>query len=148
MAQEARLQLLSAYASIEVAEHVLGEVCSSATLDGEMTYWVGMALREALANAIKHGNKLSPDKRVHVHMLVRRGDELRLTVEDEGDGFDPRVVPDPTAPENLLSVSGRGLLYMRKFVDKVHFSAGERGGTRIELVKKWPRGGMHEDQGS
>jgi serine/threonine-protein kinase RsbW len=109
---------------------------------------VGMALREALANAIKHGNKLSPDKRVHVHMLVRRGDELRLTVEDEGDGFDPRVVPDPTAPENLLSVSGRGLLYMRKFVDKVHFSAGERGGTRIELVKKWPRGGMHEDQGS
>jgi serine/threonine-protein kinase RsbW len=136
MAREARLQLLSAYENIELAEKVLTELCGSADVDEETTYWVGMALREALANAIKHGNKLNPEKSVLVHIRLRGDDELQIEVEDEGDGFDPTDLEDPTSPDNLLRSSGRGVFYMRQFMDQVSFRAGERGGTRIELTKR------------
>ena len=135
MAREARLQLLSSYENIELAERVLAELCSANLVEGEATYWAGMALREALANAIKHGNKLNPEKRVFVHLALQPGRELRIEVEDEGEGFNPAAVADPTAPDNLLRSSGRGVYYMRQFMDEVLFRAGERGGTCIELVK-------------
>jgi len=128
--------LLSSYENIELAEHVLAEMCSSNRVEDEVTYWVGMALREALANAVKHGNKLNPDKRVFVHMVLDPGAELRIEVEDEGEGFDPERVADPTVPDNLLRSNGRGIYYMRQFMDEVSFRSGERGGTRLELVKK------------
>jgi serine/threonine-protein kinase RsbW len=135
MAREARLQLLSAYENIELAQRVLAELCGSAEIDGETTYWVGMALREALANAIKHGNKLNAEKRVLVHMLLVDG-QLRIEVEDEGEGFDPASLEDPTSPGNLLRSSGRGVFYMHQFMDEVTFRTGELGGTRVELIKK------------
>jgi len=103
-----------------------------------------MALREALANAIKHGNKLSPDKRVFVRIEVNGGDELRIAVEDQGEGFDPQHVANPLDPQNLLRESGRGVFYMRNFMDNVHFSTTEGGGTRIELTKKLSKGGRNE----
>ncbi|HVN76596.1 MAG TPA: ATP-binding protein [Thermoanaerobaculaceae bacterium] len=136
MTRDARLQLLSSYENIELAEHVLAEMCGSNRIDDEVTYWVGMALREALANAIKHGNKLNPDKRVFVHLALHPGAELRIVVEDEGDGFDPEKVANPTDPGNLLLSSGRGVYYMRQFMDEVRFRTGENGGTRLELVKR------------
>ncbi|MDD5563671.1 MAG: ATP-binding protein [Thermoanaerobaculaceae bacterium] len=135
MAREARLQLLSSYENIELAERVLAELCSANMVESETTYWAGMALREALANAIKHGNKLNPNKRVFVHLALQAGHELRIEVEDEGEGFNPETVADPTAPGNLLRSNGRGVYYMRQFMDEVSFRAGERGGTCIELVK-------------
>jgi serine/threonine-protein kinase RsbW len=135
MAREARLQLLSAYENIELAERVLAELCGSAEIDGETTYWVGMALREALANAIKHGNKLNAEKRVLIHMLLVDG-QLRILVEDEGDGFDPSSLEDPTSPGNLLRSSGRGIFYMHQFMDEVNFETGDLGGTRVELIKR------------
>jgi len=119
-----------------LAEHVLAEMCGSNSVDDEVTYWVGMALREALANAIKHGNKLNPEKRVFVHMALEPNVELRIVVEDEGEGFDPEAVANPTDPGNLLLSSGRGVYYMRQFMDEVRFHIGERGGTRLELVKR------------
>jgi serine/threonine-protein kinase RsbW len=136
MAREARLQLLSAYENIELAQRVLAEMCGSADIDDETTYWVGMALREALANAIKHGNKLSSEKRVLVHMLLVDG-QVQIEVEDEGDGFDPACLEDPTSPGNLLRSSGRGVFYMHQFMDEVTFRAGELGGTRVELIKRF-----------
>jgi serine/threonine-protein kinase RsbW len=136
MTREAQLQLLSSYENIELAQRLLVELCSSAHIEEETTYWAGMALREALANAIKHGNKLNPEKRVFIHMRLRPGGELQIDVEDEGDGFDPTLLVDPTSPDNLLRASGRGVFYMRQFMDEVRFAAGERGGTRIELIKR------------
>lgn len=102
----------------------------------ETLYWAAMALREAVANAIKHGNKLNPEKRVFVEMELEDGRELRLNVEDEGEGFDPSQLSDPRAPENLLKESGRGVFYIRHFMDEVRFSRGASGGTKVELVKK------------
>ncbi|MFH1176622.1 MAG: ATP-binding protein [Acidobacteriota bacterium] len=142
MAREAQLELLSRYESIELADRVLSEVCSSSGVGDEIFYWASMALREALANAIKHGNKLSPDKRVFVSMQVAPEGVLQIAVEDEGEGFDPACLADPTAPQNLLRDCGRGVFYMRSFMDEVRFAPGERGGTRLELTKKVPTGRM------
>lgn len=135
MAREAQLQLLSRYENIELAEHVLNELAVDAQLSEETLYWVGMALREAVANAIKHGNKLNPDKRVFIRMAVDTSGRLAIEVEDEGEGFDAAALADPTSPENVLRQSGRGIFYMRHFMDEVRFSPSGRGGTRVELVK-------------
>lgn len=129
------MQLLSKYENIELAEHMLSEIGATANLEQETVYWVGMAMREAMANAIKHGNKLNPEKRIHVQMRLSDA-ELTISVEDEGEGFNPAQLPDPTDPENLLRSSGRGVFYMRHFMDEVRFERGQRGGTRIELVKR------------
>ncbi len=127
--------MLSSYETIELAEAALNEVCEAADIHGEMRYWAGMALREALANAIKHGNKLNPDKRVYVEIVAEPHVHLRMLVEDEGEGFDPSLLGDPTDPENVLRTSGRGIFYIRHFVDEVIFSSVQGGGTRVELVK-------------
>lgn len=150
MVRQAQMQLLSSFENIELADGMLHELCSSAAVEEETAYWVGMALREALANAIKHGNKLNPEKLVHVLVRVDPGRELIIEVEDEGEGFSPAEVLDPTSPENLLRESGRGIFYIRHFMDAVHFSPGERGGSRVVLVKKLAesaQGGRHEECG-
>jgi len=148
MTRVAQLELLSRYDTIELAERMLNEVCHSCGVADDVLYWSGMALREALANAIKHGNKLSPDKRVFVHIELSNGSELRIAVEDQGSGFDPSRLENPLAPENLLRESGRGVFYMRNFMDEVRFSTATSGGTRIELTKRLSKGGRNEESGT
>jgi serine/threonine-protein kinase RsbW len=140
MANEAQLQLLSRYENIELAEHMLGELAVDGRIEEETLYWVSMALREAVSNAIRHGNKLNPDKRVFVSMTVAPPGRLEIAVEDEGEGFDPAALEDPTSPENILRQSGRGVFYMRHFMDEVRFSQSGRGGTRVELFKNMQTG--------
>ena len=92
---------------------------------------VEIALREALANAIIHGNHEDPRK--HVHVTCRgEPDEVSIAVKDEGKGFDLNNVPDPTAPENIGSVHGRGIHVMKALMDEVHF---EEGGAVIHMRK-------------
>jgi serine/threonine-protein kinase RsbW len=92
---------------------------------------VEVALREALANAIIHGNH--EDSRKHVHITCCcEPDEVSITVEDEGRGFDISNVPDPIAPENIGSVHGRGIYLIRTSMDEVHF---EEGGAVIHMRK-------------
>jgi len=148
MTRVAQLELQSRYDTIELAERMLTEVCRSCAVSDEAVYWSGMALREALANAIKHGNKLSPDKRVFVRIEIDGCDELRIAVEDEGEGFDPGQVANPLDPKNLLRESGRGVFYMRNFMDEVSFSTTAGGGTRIELTKRLSKGGRDEKRDS
>jgi serine/threonine-protein kinase RsbW len=81
---------------------------------------IKLALEEALVNAIKHGNQMDPDKRVFVtYRVCRERFEIRIT--DEGEGFNPEDVPDPTAIENLERPCGRGLLLMRGFMTEVEY---------------------------
>lgn len=134
---------MSQYENIELAEHMLSELCEAEGVNSEVRYWVGMALREALANAIKHGNQLNPERRVLLEIRVDAPREVVLVVEDEGDGFDPASLADPTDPNNLLRSSGRGVYYMRHFMDEVRFQPGAKGGTRIELIRKL--GGRDEE---
>nr|MBP7676800.1 ATP-binding protein [Thermoanaerobaculia bacterium] len=103
-------------------------------IDAEMEHWIGMAMRDAVAIAVKHGNRLDPDKRVLVK-LESAGDDLTIVVGDEGGGFDAERISDPLAPENQLKTSGRGIFYIRTFMDDVTFSRGEGGGTVLTMRK-------------
>jgi serine/threonine-protein kinase RsbW len=96
---------------------------------------VGMAVREAVINAIRHGNREDPALVVDVTMRWA-ADTLEVRVRDRGNGFDPAQVPDPRSGENLLRSSGRGLLLMRAFVDDVVFRKPRQGGTEVTLVKR------------
>jgi serine/threonine-protein kinase RsbW len=94
---------------------------------------IEMAAFEALANAVIHGNHEDASKRVHIRYYCRPGEDIAIVVKDEGAGFNPDKVPDPTAPENLEAEHGRGILMMRAFMDEVKYEAG---GTELHLRKK------------
>ena len=79
-------------------------------------------LAEALANAITYGNREDPTKKVEVRVEAR-SEFIRVTITDSGEGFDPSVVPDPTAPEGVEREFGRGLFVIRHLVDAVDFNA-------------------------
>lgn len=98
----------------------------------EDTFGIHLAVEEALMNAIKHGNQRDPEKSVYVQCKVSP-EMMRLVVEDEGQGFDPEAVPDPTLDENLELPSGRGLMLMRTFMSLVEFNDK---GNRVTMEKK------------
>jgi serine/threonine-protein kinase RsbW len=96
---------------------------------------IEVALREAIANAVVHGNREDPSKHVHLKFRCEPDGELFFVVRDEGTGFDPEKVPDPLAPENIGAEHGRGILMMRSYMDKVYY---DRGGTEVHMRKKPP----------
>lgn len=93
---------------------------------------IKMAVEESLVNAIKHGNQMDPSKTVRVEYEVSP-EEVRVHITDEGPGFNPEDVPDPTAPENLERPCGRGLLLIRYYMSDVSFC---NNGRTIVLVKR------------
>ena len=93
---------------------------------------IELALSEALANAIVHGNHEDPDKYVYVSCRCSRDGEVSLTVQDEGEGFDVDSIPDPTTVEKRLVGAGRGIYLMRALMDEVCF---EQKGTVVHLRK-------------
>ena len=129
------LWLSSRYSNIELADALLAQVCRDRGVTEEARHWISMALREALANAIKHGNRQDPEKRV---LVTFGGDDGTLAIEvgDEGAGFSPEEIADPLAAENQMKTSGRGIFYMRTFMDEVAFTRGETGGTLLTLKKR------------
>ena len=128
------LWLSSRYENLELGQAVLEYVCRLRGIGIDAEHWIGVALREALANAIKHGNQQDLSKHVHLEMDVV-ADTLAISIRDEGPGFDPEAVADPLAPENRLKSSGRGIFYMRTFMDGVRFQRHPAGGMEIVLKK-------------
>lgn len=94
-------------------------------------FGVKLALEEALVNAIKHGNGMDPNKVVRVKCQVSH-QEARITITDEGPGFDPESVPDPTDDENLEKPGGRGIMLMKAFMSEVEYG---KNGKEVLLVK-------------
>jgi serine/threonine-protein kinase RsbW len=99
-------------------------------------YWedtesIGLAVREALVNAIVHGNQCEPHKAVRVCVAVYENCELVIVVKDSGSGFDASSLPDPTAAENLLADHGRGVFLMKQFMDEVDFKFDH--GTEVSM---------------
>lgn len=94
-------------------------------------FGIHLAVEEALVNAIRHGNGLNPDKMVRIACRVSP-DRFRIEITDEGSGFDPGDVPDPTEDENLEVSSGRGILLMRNFMSSVEFNGD---GNQVVMEK-------------
>jgi serine/threonine-protein kinase RsbW len=105
--------------------------------DEDTAHWIGMSVRESVTNAIQHGNKLDQNKKVDICYDVQPG-QLGITVRDEGAGFLIDQLPNPLDPENLLKPSGRGIFYIRSFMDEVEYTSRAEGGTEVHMVKKVP----------
>lgn len=103
--------------------------------DEESAYWVNMAVRESVANAVEHGNKYDPQKTVELRFTIGV-DALRVSIRDHGEGFDPGALPDPLDPDNLLNPAGRGILYMRTFMDYVEYERHPEGGMVVTMSKR------------
>ena len=131
----AHLVLASRFENIEVAERAFRDLCVEAGAAGDEIYWVVTALREALANAMRHGNRLEPRRSVQVGFAID-GSEVSIRVDDEGEGFDPTTIPDPTDPANLLRPSGRGIFYMQQFMNHVEFTRLPHGGTSVLMTRQ------------
>lgn len=115
--------------NISIAENLIDEISSELNLSAEIYGNVLVAIIEAVNNAILHGNKLDPAKKVHLSYRVENK-VLSFTIRDEGGGFDYGKVPDPTLTENLEKPHGRGIFLMRHLADEINFN---ENGSSIEL---------------
>jgi len=121
----------------EAGQAVVERVISSLDQSGfgaRDVFGIRLSVDEAVTNAIKHGNKLNPDKTVRIDFqLSEKG--VRIEIEDQGPGFCPEDVPDPTADENLERPNGRGLMLMREFMTRIEYSPK---GNMVVLEKLRP----------
>ncbi len=124
---------------LDLVQIVCDNIGRLAGLDDDSIQWVGVAVRESVINAIKHGNRNDENKRVFLEFTSSPAVdpmELRVRVRDQGEGFDPEALPDPLAPENLLKSSGRGIFFIRSFMDDVVLQRAPEGGMEVRMIKK------------
>ena len=134
-----RLELPSSFELLDLVQLLSDRLSVLAGLDEDATHWVSVAVRESVINAIKHGNREDSRKHVTVEFVLQprpRPDELIVRVLDEGEGFDPDQVANPLDPENVLKSSGRGIFFMRKFMDDVSIARRPEGGMAVRMSKK------------
>jgi serine/threonine-protein kinase RsbW len=134
-----RLEFTSAFEMLDFVQVVSDHLARGVGLDEDSLHWVGVAVRESVINAIKHGNRNDAAKHVFVEFetLTREETpELSIRVRDEGAGFDPETVANPLDPENLLKSSGRGIFLIRNFMDDVRLQRAPEGGMEIRMVKR------------
>jgi serine/threonine-protein kinase RsbW len=134
-----RLELPSSFELLDLVQSVGDRFSSLAGLDEDAVHWVSVAVRESVINAIKHGNRVDDRKHVRVVFALRPDvapEALVVEVEDEGNGFDPAAIANPLEPENVLKSSGRGIFFMRNFMDDVQITRAATGGTIVRMIKK------------
>ena len=123
------IELPSRVESLSEIENFIDEVCEQYKFGEDQYGNILIALTEAVNNAITHGNNSNPEKMVNLNMETTTKD-VEFTIRDEGPGFDYDNIPDPTLPENLEKLSGRGIFLMKSLADDVLF---EENGTIIKL---------------
>ena len=128
------LKLPSRLESIDEAVTEAIKFASDAGMSDDELYAINMAMRESVANAVKHGNLLDETKPVEI-ALSDSDKGFEVSVRDFGKGFAVEEIPDPTNPENLLKASGRGILFMHNFVDKVEWQRHIEGGMIVIMTK-------------
>ena len=138
-----RLRFNSTFEMLDMVQIVSDQLGRQLQFDDDAMTWMEVAVRESVINAIKHGNKQDGSKFVTVEFTAQPAvdpSELVIAIRDQGDGFDPEALPDPLAPENLLKSSGRGIFFMRSFMDDVTLSRVPEGGMEVRMVKKLSQG--------
>jgi len=116
--------------NLRIVEKAVDELSSEYNLSSELYGNILIATIEAANNAILHGNKLDENKNVHIKFKIEEK-FLSIVVKDQGNGFDYSHIPDPTAPENLEKINGRGVFLMERLSDKILFSDN---GSKVELL--------------
>jgi serine/threonine-protein kinase RsbW len=119
--------------TVNSAEATASDMATKAGFADEDVMKIAMAVREAAVNAVLHGNAYDPGKKVTLD-FERTGNDLVITIRDQGKGIDLNNIPDPLAPENLLKTSGRGIFLIRSFMDEVEINPSQAG-TEIKLIK-------------
>jgi serine/threonine-protein kinase RsbW len=132
---EASLSVIEIDSTLQAAKEperiILAEVNRCGYCE-DATFAIKLALEEAMTNAIKHGNQNDSSKRITIRYSVRP-EQVVILVRDQGAGFRPAAVPDPTEADRLPLPSGRGIMLMRAYMTEVHYRAG---GTEVCLVKQ------------
>ena len=139
-----KLQVHSNFDMLDFVQMVTDRMAHLGGLDEDAVHWIGVAVRESVINAIKHGNREDLEKLVTVEFTfapTAEPSELIVRVLDQGEGFEPEEIADPLAPENLLKASGRGIFFMKSFMDDVTLKRGSEGGMEVRMVKKLSAGG-------
>lgn len=129
------LSLPSRIETVAQAAAVVAEFIQRAGLGDDAAFGIDMAVREAVTNAVVHGNKEDLEKAVDL-ILKSSPEAVEIIVHDQGAGFNPKEVPDPTKEENLLKTSGRGIFFMRSFMDEVDWLIRPEGGTTVRMLKR------------
>ena len=129
------LKLPSRIESVDEAAIRADEFAKELGLGDDFVSAIDLAIRESVANAVKHGNKFAEEKTVDL-TLARTDEGFEITVRDYGAGFAIDEIPDPTNPENLLKACGRGILFMRSFMDVVEWYNHEGGGMVVKMIKR------------
>lgn len=124
------LQLPSRIDSITTVENFIDTLSEKYRFSDELYANVLTCLSEATVNAIIHGNKENPEKKVYINLEIIEDKRLIFTISDEGDGFDFNNLPDPTAPENLENLTGRGVFIIKRLADQCIFNSR---GNELEL---------------
>lgn len=127
---EKNITIESEQKNIRIIENLIEEISSQVELSTEVYGKVMVAAIEAVNNAIIHGNKSNREKKVDIRLEVN-DKEMQIFIADEGEGFDYENVPDPTAPENIENIHGRGVFLMIQLSDEVHFF---ENGSKVELI--------------
>jgi serine/threonine-protein kinase RsbW len=138
-----RLQIPSNFELLDVIQAASDRLAVLAGLDEDAVHWIGVAVRESVINAIKHGNREDYGKLVTIEFSITppvAPTEFIVRVLDQGEGFEPEEVADPLAPENILKSSGRGIFFMRSFMDDVVLRRASEGGMEVRMVKKLAAG--------
>ena len=128
------MKLPSRIESVEEAASEAESFVKDNGLGDEFASAIDLAVRESVANAVKHGNKFDPEKDVEVTLKCST-EEVVILVRDHGPGFSPDEIPDPTNPANLLKESGRGILFMRAFMDDIEWTNHSEGGMVVRMTK-------------
>jgi serine/threonine-protein kinase RsbW len=129
------LVLPSRIEAVADAAVAAAEVVSRAEFGDDAMFGIDMAVREAVTNAVLHGNLQDETKTVEVTFSTS-SEGIEISVRDRGPGFDLQEVPDPTNEQNLLKTSGRGIFFIRTFMDAVEWSRHPEGGTLVRMMKK------------
>jgi serine/threonine-protein kinase RsbW len=129
------LSLPSRIETVATAAAAVAEFVGRSGVSDDAAFGIDMAVREAVTNAVLHGNRQDENKTVEL-VLKSSPDAVEISVHDQGPGFNPEKVPDPTASENLLKTSGRGIFFMRTFMDEVDWLIRPEGGTTVRMLKR------------
>ena len=125
-----QVQIPSIRENIRIVESFIDNAKEKYQLDDVLYGNIMIAVTESVNNAIRHGNKLDPSKNVHLSLRLVEG-QIQFTILDEGEGFDFKNLPDPTAPENIEKPGGRGIFLMKHLADEVSF---DDTGKQVDLI--------------